>query len=85
MYLGHGHATLHVLFIGKHNEYRAGELLLAQHVQQFILRNANAVTVRRINHIDNGVCIAVIATPVRSRKKNVFKYFSRKMLSILVY
>lgn len=66
MDLGDGHASVHVLLVRQDDQYRAGQLLLTQHVQQLVLGDANAVPVRRVHHIDDCVRVAVVATPIRS-------------------
>jgi len=66
MHLGDGHASVHVLLVRQDDQYRAGQLLLPQHIQQLVLGNAYTVPVRRVHHVDDGVCVAVVATPVWS-------------------
>ena len=66
MYFSNTHSPLYVLFISQHHQHGILELLLLQHGDQLLLADPHPVPVRAIHHVDDGVCVGVVTSPVWS-------------------
>jgi hypothetical protein len=60
--LGDAHHS-HVLLVGKHQEHGILELVLSQHLLEFLASDLNSFLVGGVDHIDKGLSVLVVVLP----------------------